>query len=56
VVGRGACSLPDGAAAFVTSALRTFHPAFDDHARHGACDACVGHRVLPTSLLRVRAR
>ena len=48
VVGRGACSLPDGAATFVTSALRTFRPLFDDHARHGACDACVAARVLPT--------
>jgi NADH:ubiquinone oxidoreductase subunit F (NADH-binding) len=56
VIRRGACSLPDGAAGFVTSALRTFRPAFDDHAHHGACDACVGHRVLPTSLLSVEAR
>jgi NADH:ubiquinone oxidoreductase subunit F (NADH-binding) len=49
VIRRGACSLPDGAASFVTSALRTFRPLFEDHARHGACDACVGQRVLPTA-------
>jgi NADH:ubiquinone oxidoreductase subunit F (NADH-binding) len=50
VTGRGACSLPDGAASFVSSALRTFRPEFEDHARHGACDACVGPRLLPTSI------
>lgn len=49
VVGRGACALPDGAASFVASALRTFRPLFDDHARHGACDNCLERRVLPTS-------
>jgi NADH:ubiquinone oxidoreductase subunit F (NADH-binding) len=49
VVGRGACSLPDGAASFVTSALRTFRPLFDDHAQHGGCDGCLGRRVLPTA-------
>lgn len=49
VVGRGACTLPDGAASFVSSALRTFAPLFDDHARHGACDGCLAPRVLPTS-------
>lgn len=48
VVHRGACSLPDGAASFVTSALRSFRPSFDDHARHGGCDGCAGHRVLQT--------
>ena len=51
VIGRGACALPDGAASFVSSALRTFRPQFDDHARHGACDSCVQHRVLPTNSL-----
>ncbi len=51
VVRRGACSLPDGAASFVASAVRTFRPVFEDHARHGACDACVAHRVLPTSTI-----
>jgi NADH:ubiquinone oxidoreductase subunit F (NADH-binding) len=48
VVKRGACALPDGAASFVSTALRVFRPAFDDHARHGACDVCLERRVLPT--------
>ncbi len=48
VVGRGACALPDGAATFVASALHVFRPAFDDHARHGACEACFDRRILPT--------
>lgn len=46
VSGRGACALPDGAASFVTSALRTFEHKFEDHARHGHCDACLRPRVL----------
>ncbi len=52
VTGRGACALPDGAASFVTSALRVFRPAFDDHARHGACSACATERWLPTQKQR----
>jgi NADH:ubiquinone oxidoreductase subunit F (NADH-binding) len=56
VTRRGACSLPDGAASFVSSALRTFRPIFDDHARHGACDACARPRVLPTAAEPVPAR
>ncbi len=48
VTHRGACALPDGAASFVTSALHVFRAAFDDHARHGACSACVAERWLPT--------
>jgi NADH:ubiquinone oxidoreductase subunit F (NADH-binding) len=56
VLRRGACSLPDGASSFVSSALRTFRPMFDDHARHGACDACARPRVLPTSAGPVHAR
>jgi NADH:ubiquinone oxidoreductase subunit F (NADH-binding) len=48
VVGRGACAHPDGTAAFVTSALRVFAAEFDDHARHGPCDACAGRPVLIT--------
>ncbi len=48
VYNRGACGLPDGAATFVSTALRVFRPAFDDHARHGACDGCLGRRLLPT--------
>jgi NADH:ubiquinone oxidoreductase subunit F (NADH-binding) len=48
VVGRGACAHPDGAAAFVTSALRVFAAEFEDHARHGPCDACAARPVLIT--------
>jgi NADH:ubiquinone oxidoreductase subunit F (NADH-binding) len=51
VIKRGACGLPDGAASFVSTALRTFRPQFDDHARHGACDICLQRRVLPTTSL-----
>ena len=51
VIRRGACALPDGAASFVTTALRAFRSQFDDHARHGACEACVQRRVLPTDSL-----
>lgn len=53
VTGRGACALPDGAARFVTSALRTFRPVFQDHALHGRCEACAqGHRVRVTRVRR----
>ena len=48
VAGRGACAHPDGAAAFVTSALRVFATEFDDHAVNGACDACSRRPVLIT--------
>jgi NADH:ubiquinone oxidoreductase subunit F (NADH-binding) len=48
VVGRGACAHPDGAASFVTSALRVFAAEFEDHARHGPCDACAARPVLIT--------
>ena len=55
VTRRGACALPDGAASFVTSALRVLRPEFDDHAQHGACDGCYERRWLPTSDLAVAA-
>jgi NADH:ubiquinone oxidoreductase subunit F (NADH-binding) len=48
VVGRGACAHPDGAARFVTSSLGLFGAEFDDHARHGLCDACERRPVLIT--------
>jgi NADH:ubiquinone oxidoreductase subunit F (NADH-binding) len=51
VTRRGACSLPDGAASFVSSALRSFRPQFEDHARHGACDNCGAAGVLPTAII-----
>jgi NADH:ubiquinone oxidoreductase subunit F (NADH-binding) len=46
IPGRGACHLPDGLAHFVATAMRTFPDAFDDHARHGPCDACAGAPLL----------
>jgi NADH:ubiquinone oxidoreductase subunit F (NADH-binding) len=48
VRGRGACAHPDGVSTFVTSALRVFGTEFDDHAVHGACDACARRPVLIT--------
>jgi len=44
---RGACSHPDGAVRFVTSALSVFAHEFSDHARHGQCDACRSSREMP---------
>jgi NADH:ubiquinone oxidoreductase subunit F (NADH-binding) len=40
--GRGACHHPDGAVRFLRSALEVFATEWDDHRRHGPCDAC-GH-------------
>jgi NADH:ubiquinone oxidoreductase subunit F (NADH-binding) len=45
--GRGACAMPDGATRFVSSALRVFAADFEDHARHGSCDACLELPKLP---------
>ena len=44
---RGACGHPDGASAFVLSAVDAFAPDFTDHARHGACEACSRPGELP---------
>jgi NADH:ubiquinone oxidoreductase subunit F (NADH-binding) len=49
VVGRGACAHPDGAASFVSSALRVFSPELIDHARFGRCDSCEATPVLMLS-------
>jgi NADH:ubiquinone oxidoreductase subunit F (NADH-binding) len=45
--GRGACHHPNGLAHLVATALAAFGPRFEDHARHGACDACARGAVLP---------
>jgi NADH:ubiquinone oxidoreductase subunit F (NADH-binding) len=39
VTGRGACRQPDGAAAFMASAVRVFGSEFERHARLGRCSA-----------------
>ena len=44
--GRGACHHPNGVAHFVSTALHTFGAQFDDHARHGPCDACATPSML----------
>jgi NADH:ubiquinone oxidoreductase subunit F (NADH-binding) len=50
---RGACAHPDGTARFAMSALDVFPEELADHARHGACDACMRPSELP---LPTRAR
>ena len=52
--GRGACHHPNGLVNFVSSALRVFAAAFDDHARHGPCDGCVAEPVLEVPIAAVR--
>lgn len=47
LAGRGACQFPDGATRFVSSALRVFADAFEDHARYGPCEDCSAAPVLP---------
>ena len=53
---RGACQHPDGAARFISSALRVFADEFDDHAHHGPCERCANTPVLPAPALPARAR
>jgi NADH:ubiquinone oxidoreductase subunit F (NADH-binding) len=44
---RGACGHPDGAVRFILSAVTTFALEFDDHAKHGRCEACMDAAELP---------
>ncbi len=53
IPGRGACAHPDGAVAFVASAVRVFREAFLDHAEQGPCDGCDRPGVLETPGLRL---
>ena len=46
VSGRGACRHPDGVVRFLRSALDVFAGEFEDHRRHGPCDACDRRPVL----------
>jgi NADH:ubiquinone oxidoreductase subunit F (NADH-binding)/DMSO/TMAO reductase YedYZ heme-binding membrane subunit len=45
--GRGACRHPDGAVRLIESALEVFAEELEDHALHGACEACHRNAELP---------
>ena len=47
LTGRGACHLPDGTAALVTSALSVFGQDLTEHAQSGPCARASGPPVLP---------
>jgi NADH:ubiquinone oxidoreductase subunit F (NADH-binding) len=47
---RGACSHPDGTAAFVQSAVEVFAAEFEWHAEHGPCRRCKQTRELPVTV------
>ncbi len=49
ITGRGACHLPDGAAALVTSALRVFAADLRAHAASGPCERAGRPPLLPIS-------
>jgi NADH:ubiquinone oxidoreductase subunit F (NADH-binding) len=54
VAGRGACRHPDGLVRFLRSALVVFADEFEDHRRHGPCDACDRPGVLAVPDARER--
>jgi NADH:ubiquinone oxidoreductase subunit F (NADH-binding) len=47
IAGRGACHLPDGAAALVTSALTVFADELRSHAQSGPCERTRRPAILP---------